>query len=366
MKHGRQFRSLDNFPHLFADENMPTRRPNSEAPTCNRTLTQLEQARQRQAHKQRLLDIKYGARRGALGNKWREGPHRSKPTYAHVTQNLKRAQMQSELYDTIDHENSLLLGKMSALMRGAIASDPTKGTWEFSPGVRLNRFQMPVIDHGISHEPMMPQRGAAREPESLNPGARRRELERITNENRGIVERIQGRSSQFSASEMVKRSEELDRHLLLMRRPRSGMANLPTPPVGGFHESVSPLRAQSARARRPAHRGTAQPPTAALLAPVQAGHSKLLIGLCPGVARGSKLVLQPHEGPYEETLVVENVALQREGLEVTLEEACQQPHPAGAPVQLFSEADMAFNRAHLHLGGASHLYEYGEVSVRVP
>ena len=34
--------------------------------------------------------------------------------------------------------------------RSALSGDPTEGTWEFRPGVRLNRFQVPVIDHAIS------------------------------------------------------------------------------------------------------------------------------------------------------------------------------------------------------------------------
>ena len=33
----------------------------------------------------------------------------------------------------------LLLRKMSKMMSGAALVDPTEGTWEFKPGVRLNR-----------------------------------------------------------------------------------------------------------------------------------------------------------------------------------------------------------------------------------
>ena len=253
-------------------------RLNQELPTCNRTISLLNLQRRHEAHQQRLRDIAGGGRRAALGNRWREGPHKSKPEYRHLRQNLKRAQMQSERYDTIEHENRLLLSKMSALMApGSSVLDPTAGTWEFQPGVRLNRNQMPVIvrgraasphssaapctatsrspirraaltlalappqDHGISTAPTMPQKGAAREPESLNLGARRRELERITHENRGIVQRIQDRSSQFGRAEWSRRSEELDRQLLLLRRPVCGVWMAPRlaaplgpmrPPIG--------------------------------------------------------------------------------------------------------------------------------------
>ena len=68
--------------------------------------------------------------------------------------------------------------------RSALSGDPTEGTWEFRPGVRLNRFQVPVIDHAISLSPKTLGVGS-------NRGARRRELERITRENHSLVQRIQ-------------------------------------------------------------------------------------------------------------------------------------------------------------------------------
>ena len=50
--------------------------------------------------------------------------------------------------------------------------------------MRLNRFQVPVIDHAISLSPKTLGVGS-------NRGARRRELERITWENHSLVQRIQ-------------------------------------------------------------------------------------------------------------------------------------------------------------------------------
>ena len=50
--------------------------------------------------------------------------------------------------------------------------------------MRLNRFQVPVIDHAISLSPKTLGVGS-------NRGARRRELERITRENHSLVQRIQ-------------------------------------------------------------------------------------------------------------------------------------------------------------------------------
>ena len=162
-----------------------------------------------------------GKRRADLGNSWHTGPQRSRPTYAHLRENLKKQQLEAERFETIEHENRLLLEKMSALMASGSVLDPCEGTWEFGPGVRLNRFQMPVIDHAVSHQPPLPMRGAAKEPESLNWGSRLRELERITHENRGIVTRIQGRESYYPSNQWGKRSQEHDEHLLLIRRPAS-------------------------------------------------------------------------------------------------------------------------------------------------
>ena len=141
---------------------------NVDAAVSNQTVARGMQADAYLRHQQRLREISQGARRASLGDKWRQGPLASKPVYTHLRQNLKRAQLQNERYDTIERENRILLDKMSSLFNPASVIDPTEGTWEFSPGVRLNRFQVPVIDHGISTSPQMPQRGAAREPESLN------------------------------------------------------------------------------------------------------------------------------------------------------------------------------------------------------
>ncbi|KOO24580.1 hypothetical protein Ctob_007067 [Chrysochromulina tobinii] len=337
-----------------------------EPPICNRTLAELSVQRDFESHQQRLRDIAGGTRRAPLGNKWHEGPHRSTPVYRHVQQNLKRQQVQSERYDTIEHENRLLLDKMSQLMApGSSVLDPTAGTWEFSPGVRLNRFQIPVIDHSISTQPTFPQRGSAREPESLNLGLRRRELERITSENRGIVLRIQGRGSQFDRNEWPRRSAELDRQLLLLRRPATSL-DLPSPPVVpvGDPRAEATKRPPRRRARSQRAARTAAPPATTLMLATAAGDAKLLIGLCPGVTRGATLIIQPGE-PTEETIVVDDVWLRRDGLSVALQRACEHPHPAGVYVHLYPEAEVHFNRARTHLDGASHLYGE-EVTVRVP
>ena len=201
---------------------------NVERPVSNRLAHELDVQRMQRMHQQRLREISVdGKRRSNLGNEWT----RSKPTYRHITENRKRAQLEADRYDTIERENRMLLEKI-ALMEGGSTLDPTEGTQEFQPGVRLTRTQRPVIDHAISHQPQMPQRGAAREPISLNWSARRRELERINQENRGIVTRIQGRESNLGPrSQWRQRSEEHDRHLMMLRRPATSHGiSLPRPP----------------------------------------------------------------------------------------------------------------------------------------
>ena len=326
-------------------------RMNSETPVSNRTVHEIELSNRHKMHLQRLHEIRVaGKRRGDLGNLWRTGPQRSRPTYPHLRDNLKKQQLESERFDAIEHENRLLLEKMSALMASGSVLDPTQGTWEFQPGVRLNRFQMPVIDHAVSHQPPMPQRGAAKEPESLNWGARRRELERITAENRGIVHRIQGRSSYYPASQWGARSEEHDKHLLLIRRPNtSPPPALPMPP--------SPLVASTRQQHRRGHVRRARGPGAtvsSLLAEAKVGDAYLLIGGIPDVTPGCTLIVQPRDTPLaatlmdgpayavppaggeavEERCVVHETVLRSDGLVVLLREAVCKPHPIAARVIL--------------------------------
>ena len=129
---------------------------NAERPVGNRLAHELGIQRVQRIHHQRLRDIANGKLRGNLGNEWT----RSKPSYRHVSENRKKAQLEAERYDAVERENRILLEKMAALMTGRSTLDPTEGTQEFAPGVRLTRTQRPVIDHAISHQPQMP--GAAR------------------------------------------------------------------------------------------------------------------------------------------------------------------------------------------------------------
>lgn len=315
---------------------------NVERPVSNRLAHELDVQRMQRMHQQRLREISVdGKRRSNLGNEWT----RSKPTYRHITENRKRAQLEADRYDTIERENRMLLEKI-ALMEGGSTLDPTEGTQEFQPGVRLTRTQRPVIDHAISHQPQMPQRGAAREPISLNWSARRRELERINQENRGIVTRIQGRESNLGPrSQWRQRSEEHDRHLMMLRRPATSHGiSLPRPPspMDGRATGNSSVRTRrplyvSSPVRPASRRDRKLPQLSSLLSPTQSGDAHILVGLASGLVSGAMLTLRPQEVD-EETVVIHETWLRRDGLVVLLKDPVKRAHPAGSHVMLLPAA----------------------------
>lgn len=337
---------------------------NAEPAVSNQTCTRAHQQDAYQRHQQRLREIASGARRSSqgLGDKWRVGPLASKPVYPHLRRNLKRAQMQNERFDEIERENRILLDKMHALMSvGPHAIDPTEGTLEFRPGVRLNRFQVPVIDHGISMTPKM--RGAARPSESLNWGVRRRELERITHENRGIVHRIQERKPQYSAEQWTRRSDEHDQILMRIRRPATAH-DLPIPIATAQQLMSNSMRSSTSQgsSRRQRPRKPYAPATT-LLRPANMGDDELLVGLCSGFVKGATLLVQPNE-PVEEQLLIAEVSLRRDGLLVRLHEPCTQLHPAGVYVHVYPEAERLLHSARAHLDGSQRLLD-DEITARI-
>jgi len=86
------------------------------------------------------------------------------PKYVHLIQNLKKQQMDEERYSAIERENYLLLDKMSYIM-----------THPQSFSGKRNK-----------------------EPRSLNKEARKRELTKITEENRNILKRIQHKEPYYN------------------------------------------------------------------------------------------------------------------------------------------------------------------------
>lgn len=125
-------------------------------PTGNKICNQRFQDRCHELHRKRLMSIK-----AAVDN-------RPPPKYVHLIQNLKKQQMDEERYSAIERENYLLLDKMSYIMTHPQSS----GGGPVTKKVVNNR--------------------------SLNKEARKRELTKITEENRHILKRIQHKEPYYN------------------------------------------------------------------------------------------------------------------------------------------------------------------------
>jgi len=149
------------------------RRLNQEKATANRPIEARWEKRDYDNHRRRLREMK-----PAVTSGW--GPKRQPPPfYSHIADNPKKALQEDVRYATIEYENSLLLGKMRRIMQlGTAATNPGV----FSP--------------------------AEVAPRSLNEGWRRRELERITNDNQGIVRRIQHSTPSYAKTSWEARGRE--------------------------------------------------------------------------------------------------------------------------------------------------------------
>ena len=92
----------------------------------------------------------------------------------------------------------------------------------------------------------------------------------------------------------------------------------------------SPPRPTSSRDRR-------LPQLSSLLGATEEGDAHLLMGLASGLVSGALLTLRPQE-QSEETVVIHETWLRRDGLVVLLKEPCKFAHPAGAHVMLLPSA----------------------------
>ena len=150
------------------------------------------------------------------GQTWNGVKDQKQPTYAHVRANLKRAQIQDERFAEIELENTVLLGKLSKILRRS--RNPTVGTRDWTGGIRLTPNQVPVIDHWISADTTA--FGAAVEPSSLNLSRRRAERERIEVENRALVARLQATRSTYDREKLDEDNAKRERWLASHSMPR--------------------------------------------------------------------------------------------------------------------------------------------------
>lgn len=125
--------------------------------------------------------------------------------YAHLRNNLNRRKMEEDRRAAIDHENMILLSKMRNIFsRGTTASN--SGT--------VKQFEV--------------------EPRSLNQEARRRELERITRENLGIVHRIRSRKPNYSTDDLAQQRRAAEKHLRRISKHGQRRADYFTASGSGF------------------------------------------------------------------------------------------------------------------------------------
>ena len=164
---------------------------NREVPMANERVEQAMRVRNLTRHYGRVRHAQpatdHGEPTDHIGRRLTELPH--------MRYNAKKAQVEGERYHTIEYQNALLLEKMRKIMYlGTAASNNGH--------------------HETGHpDEVMPR--------SLNAGSRRRELRKITEQNLGIVHRIQGRASEYERrrweGERRHTEEILDR---IARKPR--------------------------------------------------------------------------------------------------------------------------------------------------
>ncbi|KAL0218663.1 hypothetical protein P9112_004316 [Eukaryota sp. TZLM1-RC] len=126
-------------------------------PSSNKLLEQKWRQRELNLHRQKLKKMK-----PAIDNK-------PPPDHRHVFENKKKQQIDEERFTEIERENYRLLGQISDIMS-----------------------KSNTLDNSLSF---------SQHPGTLHRNYRKRELERITHENQGILHRIQTKPPTFSLAE---------------------------------------------------------------------------------------------------------------------------------------------------------------------
>jgi len=135
--------------------------------TCNDRYIKMCQEK----HRKKLADMKC-----RVDNKPPDKP-------AHLRRNLKKEQLMEDRFATIERDNRILLEKMSYIMR-------------------RNQFDNTNESTAYAH--------------SLNKEARKRELQKITRENQGILRRIQQSEPHYNHmkwAEEARRNEEYKKNI---------------------------------------------------------------------------------------------------------------------------------------------------------
>ena len=125
----------------------------------------------------------------------------------HLELNLKQRQMDDEQYTKIEHENRILMEKMYGIMK--TKKDPR--SIEFSPGLRIDSNQGPMVDCYLSKRSNYP--GQSVKLNSLNTDSRRRDYMRIMEENMSILKRIQDRKPNYVRKQWTEERSKVEGYL---------------------------------------------------------------------------------------------------------------------------------------------------------
>mmetsp|Transcript_39159 Transcript_39159/g.97000 ORF Transcript_39159/g.97000 Transcript_39159/m.97000 type:complete len:255 (-) Transcript_39159:278-1042(-) len=165
-------------------------------PVDNRLCNDKWVERCQRIHRQKLSEMQSTAADPRLKTLDNRTPHTMHMT--HLTNRLKKQQLEEERFQQIELENKVLLGKMSKIMGLNAMADrssqggnskaqfPFRSTLQLKPGMRIDMGQYPVIDTR-NYYPS----------KSLNRDYRVRELRRITEQNQQMLTRIQTREPYY-------------------------------------------------------------------------------------------------------------------------------------------------------------------------
>ena len=167
--------------------------------------------------------------------------NRAPKKHMHLILKQKKHQQEEERFAQIELENRILLDKMAKIMQNNPSSHSNQFLYrsclQAKPGTRIDRCMYPVID-SRNYAPS----------KSLNRDKRMRELQRITEENQKMLQRIQSRRPFYDHNrwdEQHKRDLKYlenirSRELLMIERARTpGTPRRPRP------ATMSPTRASA-------------------------------------------------------------------------------------------------------------------------
>mmetsp|Transcript_27786 Transcript_27786/g.55539 ORF Transcript_27786/g.55539 Transcript_27786/m.55539 type:complete len:184 (-) Transcript_27786:66-617(-) len=170
-------------------------------PTLNRITDGRSRQRNQELHRRKLQSM-----RPSIDN-------RAPPRHSHLRRNLKKEKMMEERFATIERENRILLEKMSYIMQHNTL-DNVNSTAQYS--------------------------------RSLNKDARKRELQRITQENQAILRRIQQSEPNYDHMtwlEEARRNEEYAKNISEFRELQASR------PASRLQTSNSTLSRRSSKSR---------------------------------------------------------------------------------------------------------------------